>query len=105
MGNEYIIGASLREPHINGTSMRAVFICMYICIIMVRPSPARRFIRSVLRPHEMFRAEKSAWSKQLRHCALINRIYAIFPSWSASKSHVRTRGHVVSLTGRGRAAP
>ena len=61
-----IIGASLNEPHINGTSMRAVFI-----YIMVRPSPARRFIDSVLRPHAMFSAEESAWSKQLRHSALI----------------------------------
>ena len=61
-----LIGASLSEPHINCTSMRAVFI-----YIMVRPSPARRFIHLVLRPHAMFSAVKSAWSKQLRHSALI----------------------------------
>ena len=41
---ELFIGASLSEPHINGTAMRAIYgICiyvyMYICIIyMVRPS-------------------------------------------------------------------
>ena len=67
MALKSLIGASLSEPHINGTSMRAVF----IYIFMVRPSPARRFIHSVLRPHAMFSADKSAWSKQLRHSALI----------------------------------
>ena len=58
-----IIGASLSEPHINGTSMRAVFICMFIFILFwyVRHPAARRFIHSVLRPHAMFLAEKSAW--------------------------------------------
>ena len=50
--------------------MRAVFICIYV-LWYVRPSPARRFIHSILRPHAMFSAVKSAWSKQLRHCALI----------------------------------
>ena len=54
---KHIIGASLSEPHINGTSMRAVFI--YI-MVRLRPSPARRFIESVLRPHAKFSAEKSA---------------------------------------------
>ena len=43
---------------------------MYV-LWYVRPSPARRFIDSALRPHAMFSAVKSAWSKQLRHSALI----------------------------------
>ena len=45
-----IIGASLSEPHINGTAMRAIYgICIYVYmyICMVRPSSARRFIDSV----------------------------------------------------------
>ena len=33
-----IIGASLSEPHINGTAMREFYIIYYILYIMVRPS-------------------------------------------------------------------
>ena len=52
----YVIGASLSEPHINGTAMRAIYgICIYVYMVyvymyicMVRPSSARRFIDSVL---------------------------------------------------------
>ena len=64
-----VIGASLSEPHINGTAMRAIYgiciyvymyICIYIC--MVRPSSARRFIdfvrRGQGRPHAIFCADQ-----------------------------------------------
>ena len=43
-----LIGASLSDPHINGTAMRAIYgiyVCMYVC--MVRLSSAGRFIDSV----------------------------------------------------------
>ena len=57
----YTSGVSLSEPHINGyCNARSVYMYVYI---MVRPSPARRFIHSVLRPYAMFWSEKSAWSK------------------------------------------
>ena len=36
--NYIIIGASLSEPHMNGTAMREFYIILYIIIIMVRPS-------------------------------------------------------------------
>ena len=51
-------GEPERAPHKRYFNARSVYI-----IIMVRPSPARRFIDSVLRPHAMFSAEKSAWLK------------------------------------------
>ena len=58
-------GEPERAPHKRYFNARSVY------IFMVRPSPARRFIDSVLRPHAMFSAVKSAWSKQLRHSTLI----------------------------------
>ena len=36
-----IIGACLSKPHINGTSGICIYVCMYVFIVMVRPSPAR----------------------------------------------------------------
>ena len=40
-----IIGASLSEPHINGTNVRQIYVYIYIiCLRVVRPSPARRYI-------------------------------------------------------------
>ena len=64
--NEHNWGEPERAPHKRYFNARSVYI-----IIMVRPSPARRFIYSVLGPHAMFSAVKSAWSKQLRHSTLI----------------------------------
>ena len=61
-------GEPERAPHKRYFNARSVYIMV---TRYVRPSPARRFISSVLRPHAMFSAVKSAWSKQLRHSALI----------------------------------
>ena len=96
LNHSHIIGASLSEPHINGTAMRAIYgICIYVYmyICMVRPSSARRFIDSVRRgqgrphaifcadqrhphaasgPHAIFCAEKSALKK---NCNSMQRIF------------------------------
>ena len=61
-------GEPERAPHKRYFNAHSVY--MYV-LWYVRPSPARRFIDSALRPHAMFSAVKSAWSKQLRHSALI----------------------------------
>ena len=59
-----VIGASLSEPHINGTAMRAIYgICMYvymyICMygMSVIRVPLHRLCTG---PHAIFCAEKSA---------------------------------------------
>ena len=67
-----IIGASLSEPHINGTAMRAIYgICMYVYVCMymyvyiyvcmygtsIIHAPLHRLYTG---PHAIFCAEKSA---------------------------------------------
>ena len=53
-----LVGASLSEPHIDELNVRNLYICIYLCDIMVRPSPARRHIHCTAtrdifrRPHE-----------------------------------------------------
>ena len=72
-------GEPERAPYKRYFNARSVY------IIMVRPSPVRRFVDSVLGPHAMFSAVKSAWSKQLRHSAIASvGLFAILLSWSAS---------------------
>ena len=55
-----MIGASLSEPHINSTAMRAIYgicICVYMYGASVIRAPLHRLCTG---PHAIFCAEKSA---------------------------------------------
>ena len=73
-----IIGASLSEPHIGENCTRNPYIIIII-FIMVRPSPARRSIYNVQRPHTsarrrqflmLYSASKSCLRSSANFCAL-----------------------------------
>ena len=47
----------------------------------------------------MFSAEKSAWSKRLRHCALIQRFFLYSPRGKAMIDHEFQTNYVAIFTG------
>ena len=82
-----LIGASLSEPHIGENCTRNPYIIIIIIIIfiMVRPSPARRSIYNVQRPHTsargrqflmLYSASKSCLRLSANFCALRLRVAA-----------------------------
>ena len=81
-----IIGASLSEPHINGTSMRAVFICIiYYYGTTIIHAPLH--ILSTKAACNVFGCKVCVVKTTATFCSNIAHniigLFAIFPSWLA----------------------